>query len=186
MSLFNRSPSLQKVLQVITLSTPLVVILLGASSLFSAPASAMPISGGPNPPSVTCKKQDFFGLEPWYEYMNNEFAYTNSTLQGTTEGREACSVKCFNIFIQTVANDCGQTASDIPAVLLAIIDDLLRIAAMVAIGYVIYGSFQYISSQGNSEVTSQAQTTIINALIGVAIALIAVTAVSFIGDKLGG
>lgn len=123
-----------------------------------------------------CKKADFFGLIPWYNYIGNEL--DNSSGQ--------CEVKCFNILDQgSKPNDCGQTKSDIPLVLMAIIDDLLRIAGLVGTGFVVFGAFQYTSSQGNPDKTAKAQSTIINALIGVAIAVVAVGFVSFLGDQLG-
>jgi hypothetical protein len=178
----NHLPLTSRTVKIAVCIASFVIVVVGLSNLLSSPAYAASATPPPNP-AATCNKVGFLGLEPWYQYMNKEFtdAYAAPSSQS-----DPCSVKCFNVFIQTVPNDCGQTASDIPAVLLAVIDDLLRISTMVAIGFVFYGAFQYVASQGNSEVTAQAQTTVINALIGVAIALIAVTAVSFIGDKLAG
>jgi len=56
----------------------------------------------------------------------------------------------------------------------------------VAIAFVIYGAIQYIASQGSPDATSKAQSTIINALIGLAITIVAITFVSFLGRSLGG
>ncbi len=72
----------------------------------------------------------------------------------------------------------------LPRIGLAIVDILLRVAGMVAVGYVIYGGFRYIVSQGEPDATKSAQGTVINALIGLAIALVAVVAVNFIGNSL--
>lgn len=114
-----------------------------------------------------CQKgHDFFGLLPWYHYLK---------IDPTT-----CNIKTF-----TLLPGGGQT-SDVPLVLLAVIDDLLRIAALVAIGYVLYGAFRYVASQGDPESTARAQSTIINALIGMAVAILAVALVSFLGGQLGG
>jgi len=49
----------------------------------------------------------------------------------------------------------------------------------------IYGAIQYITSQGEPEKTAKAQSTIIDALIGLVIALISVGVVSFLGKQLG-
>ena len=68
---------------------------------------------------------------------------------------------------------------------LAIADDLLRIAALVAVGYVIYGGTQYITSGGSPEGVKKAQNTIINALIGLVIAILAAAIVAFVGGQLG-
>lgn len=115
----------------------------------------------------TCQKSDFFGLVPWYHYL-------------PTSDFSGCSIRNFNLL-----PGAGQT-SDVPLVLLAVIDDLLRVAALVAIGFVLYGAFQLVTSQGEAEATARARTTIINALIGMAVAILAVALVSFLGAKLGG
>jgi hypothetical protein len=120
-----------------------------------------------------CEKS-FFGLEPWYQYMGGEFK------SGT------CDIQCFNVFDHSSPNNCGQSKSDIPLVLLAVVDDLLRIAGILAVAFIIYGAFEYVGSQGNSEVTARAQSMVVNALIGLVIAIIAVAAVGFIGNSIGG
>jgi hypothetical protein len=121
-------------------------------------------AGGP------CDQHDFFGLVPWYHYLT------------LTPARDA-SGKSFCDIGFTVMNG---NQSDIPLVLAAIVDDLLRVAGIVAVAFVIYGAIQYVASQGNPEQTARAQSTVINALIGLAIAIVAIVAVSFIGSSLGG
>lgn len=128
-----------------------------------------------------CERQanplGFFGLEPWYHFMPDaDFG----------EHGSPCAVHCFNIFIQSAPNECGQKNSDIPGVVLAIIDDLLRIGALVAVAFILIGSFQFIGSRGNSDRTASAQSTITAALTGLAICLVAVAFVSFIGNRIGG
>jgi len=81
---------------------------------------------------------------------------------------------------------CSQSnTSDISLILLAIVDDLLRIAGIVAIAMVLYSSVKFITSQGEPEAVVKARSSIINALIGAAISIIAIGVVSFIGAKLG-
>lgn len=116
--------------------------------------------------NVSCY-QSFFGLEPWWRFL------PKTAFNG-------CNIKTFNI----LSNGSSQP-SYIPLVLLAVVDDLLRIAGLVAVFYVIYAAVQYVASQGNPEQTSKAMSTIINALIGLAIALIAIAIVSFLGSQLG-
>jgi hypothetical protein len=119
----------------------------------------------------TCDKSgSFLGLIPWYHYLPNPSLQANGD----------CSIRTFN-FLSTSGHP-----SDIPLVLLAVVDDLLRIAGLVAVGFIIYGAFQYVGSQGNPEHTSKAQGTIINALIGLVIAIASVAFVGFLGNKLGG
>jgi len=77
-------------------------------------------------------------------------------------------------------------SSDILLVVLAVVDDLLRVAGVLAVGYVIYAGIKYITSQGSPDETAKAQSTLLNAIIGLSIALIAIASVSFIGNHLAG
>lgn len=97
---------------------------------------------------------------------------------------DPCGIKCFNIFVQSKANECGETASDIPGIVLAVIDDLLRIAGLVAVGFLLKGAFEFVGSRGNAERTASAQSTIMASLTGLAIALVSVALVSYLGAQL--
>jgi hypothetical protein len=126
----------------------------------------------------------FFGLEPWFKFLPDDDFYGSSA--DSSQGESFCGIKCFNVLDQGSAkNDCGQSKSDIPLVLLAVVDDLLRIAGLVALGFVIYGAFQFVTSQGSPDGTNRARNTVINALIGMAVATIAIAAVSYLGNTFG-
>jgi hypothetical protein len=115
-----------------------------------------------------CSPSTFFGLVPWYSYLS------------VTPGKYGC-----DIAFSFLGSSDGKTPSSIPLVLLAIIDDLLRIAGLTAVFFVIAGGIRYITSQGSPDETAKAQKTITNALIGLVIALISVGIVSFIGNQFG-
>jgi hypothetical protein len=120
-----------------------------------------------------CKKGDFLGLIPWWHYLpDGDFA-------GQTGTDKGCNIRNFH-FISISGHP------DLPLVLLAIVDDLLRIAGVVAVAYVLIGAFKYVTSQGDPEQAARAQSTIINALVGTAIAITAATFVNFLGLRLGG
>lgn len=166
-----------------TLLSLLVVmaVLSGAGLLATKQAVAMPVAPVTTlGDTVSNCSNDFLGLKPWYYFLPAD------EMKDKSNKTDPCGIKCFNIFVQANPNDCGETNSDIPGVILAIIDDLLRIAALVAVAFVIYGSFQYVGSRGNSDRTAQAQSTLIGALTGLAVALVAVAFVSFLGNQLGG
>lgn len=114
--------------------------------------------------AATCPKPRFFGLIPWYEYLKLN---------------DKCDIASFQFLPH------GKIQSDVPLVLLAVVDDLLRLAGLFAVGFVIYGGIQYILSQGNPDGTARAQATIINSLIGVAIAMVSIAVVSFVGSRVG-
>lgn len=64
-----------------------------------------------------------------------------------------------------------------------LIDILLRVGGLVAIGFIIYGGFMFVTSQGDPEGAKRARSTIINALIGVVISMLASTIVMFIAGR---
>lgn len=115
--------------------------------------------------AVACKPGaggNFLGLPTWYKYLDGQ------NLGG----------KC------TVQIDLTNHPGQVSLILLALVEILLRVAGLVAVGFVIYGGFRYITSQGEPENTKAALHTIINALIGVGIAVIASVVVSFIARSL--
>ncbi len=105
----------------------------------------------------------FLGLKSWYYYLNVD---------------SACNITDFNFLPSS-----GK--SDVLLIGLVLVDDLLRIAGLVAIGFVIYGGILYVTSQGSPEQTAKAQNTIQNALIGLLIATISIAVVSYLGGQLG-
>jgi hypothetical protein len=105
---------------------------------------------------------NFFGLVPWYQYLQFD---------------NQCNLVNFNIF---------PPKSDVPLILLAIVDDLLRIAGILAVAFVLFGAIKYTASQGNPDEVSKAQGTLVNALIGLAMAITAIGFVTFLGNKFGG
>ena len=107
------------------------------------------------------------GFPTWYEY-----------LEVGPKGEDNCAI--------TGPQENGEFSFKLalPRIGLAIIDILLRLVGLVSVGFVVYGGFRYITSQGEPDATKKAQGTVINALIGMAIAIFAVTIVSFVGDTL--
>lgn len=128
----------------------------------------------------TCdSKGTFFGLVSWDHYLNVQSVTIN------TPGAMPYTVCKIQNFSVDPAHLLG-AHSPILLIALAILDDLLRVAALIAVGYIIYGGIQYVTSQGAPDATKKAQQTIINALIGVVVAIIAASIVAFIGNRLGG
>lgn len=107
----------------------------------------------------------FFGFPTWYKYLSPHDVVVISNGAGVT----TCEVN-FGI-------------SDIPLVGLALVDIALRIAALIAVGYIIYGGIQFVIAQGETDKTKRARQTVINALVGLALAMVSVGIVAFIGSK---
>lgn len=75
-------------------------------------------------------------------------------------------------------------AGDVGLVGIAILEILLRLAGLVAFIYIIIAGFKYVLSRGNSSEAAKARQTVIDAAIGLAIAIIAAALVGFIGRTL--
>jgi hypothetical protein len=116
---------------------------------------------------------NFFGIPAWYKYLVNAGRMTTNT--DATSGVVSCDL----------VGGFKWADGDIILVAFGVLDICLRLAALVAVAYVIYGGISYITSEGQPDNTKNAQNTIINALIGLVIAIIATAVVSFIGNRLG-
>lgn len=103
----------------------------------------------------------FLSFPTWYEYLDPTF----------DEATNQCNLNF------TFPDDIGK-------VLLAGFEIILRVGSLVAIGFVIYGGFQYIISQGSPDSIKNARTTIINALVGMVITIFASAIVSLIGNSI--
>ncbi len=109
-------------------------------------------------------KNIFFGLPLWYKYLDQQ------TVRDSTSGVDVCNAKLNGI-------------SDIWLIVAAVIEALLRVASLVAIGFTIYGGIQYMISQGAPDKTKQSQATVINAFVGLVISIVAAAIVSFIAGR---
>lgn len=99
----------------------------------------------------------FLGIPPWYKYLD----------------------------VKT-ANNCSpqlNSINDIWLIGLAMIEILTRIAVLVAIGFVVYGGIKYSASRGNADKVNSAKSTLIDALTGLIIAIVATAVVSFAGGS---
>lgn len=107
-----------------------------------------------------CPGGEFLGFPKWYKYLEGV----------TAEGTTLCSPRLTGL-------------TDVYLILAAIIEVLLRIAALLAVAYVIWGGIEYMLSQGDPEKTTRARKTIINALIGLFISITAAVVVSFFAGR---
>lgn len=105
---------------------------------------------------------NFLSLPTWYQYL---------------DGTEDAFGKCVPVIDRS-------NATDFWLIGLAGIDILLRIVVLVTVGFIIYGGFQYMTSSGEPDRTKKAKDTILNALIGLVIAIVAASVVSFLGSRL--
>lgn len=114
------------------------------------------------------ENQSFLSFPTWYKYLDKAPG---------SGGR--CDI--------AVPKDAeGNTRIDqvIAPVLLAIFEIILRIGGIAAVGFIIFGGFQYLISQGEPDRTKGAKNTILNAVIGLVITLSASAIVNIIGRNI--
>lgn len=119
--------------------------------------------------AAACSTGSFFGIPPWYKYLVEA-----GLMQTDSSG--LCSL---------ITLSTNQWPQVVVLVAMAILDMLLRVAGIAAVLFVMYGGFKYITSSGEPGETKKAQETIIGAVFGLVISVIAAAAVSFIGKALG-
>ena len=101
--------------------------------------------------AATCH-HSFFGFPRWSKYL---------------DGDNVCDPRLTSL-------------NDIWLIALALIEILLRVAVLVAIAFVLLGGFKFITSRANPDKTNTAKNTVVDALIGLVIAVVATAVVSFI------
>lgn len=128
--------------------------------LVSALTKFIAAAGDACNPNATAN--NFFGMPPWYKYL---------------PGEEDVFGRCVPAF-------SWDNLDSLWSIALVAVEIMLRIGALVAIGYIIFAGFQYMTSSGEPDKTKNAKNTIINALVGLAIAILATSIVSFIGNQI--
>jgi hypothetical protein len=120
--------------------------------------------GGTQNVTEGCNQGSFFGLPVWYKYLDRQTSTDELT------GAQVCDFTINGL-------------SDVWLVVAAAIEILLRVSSMIAIGVIIYGGISYVISQGAPDKTKKAQTTVINAVIGLVVSVTAAAIVSFVAGR---
>lgn len=107
--------------------------------------------------AAACSGGNILGFPTWYKYIRDP--------------TDCKVVKIDNI-------------SDVWLIVAAIIEILIRIAGIFAVAFVMYGGFRYITSQAEPDAVNKARQTIISALIGLAIAVLASVIINFIAGNI--
>lgn len=77
------------------------------------------------------------------------------------------------------------TATDANELLIVVTNWVLGIVGAVAVLFIIYGGFRYITAQGNSQQMDTAKNIIIKAIIGLVIVVVAYVIVNVVVTALG-
>ena len=106
---------------------------------------------------------NFFSIPPWHYYI--ESCDDTDNIDNSDEGFEL---------------------NDVWLIFAALFEALLKVSAIFALGYVIWGGFKYIMSQGAPEGTAKARKTLTYALAGLAISVLSSAAVTLVMDIIAG
>ncbi len=112
-----------------------------------------------------CADKLFLGLVPWYHYLHVQME------------KGVCTVTDFTVL--------GGHSSFL-LVALALIDDMLRVAGLLAVAFMIFAGIQFIMSNGDPQAAAKARTGAFNALIGLAIAMVSISFVAYLGNQASG
>ncbi|MBS7346498.1 MAG: hypothetical protein KIG14_02175 [Candidatus Sacchiramonaceae bacterium] len=108
----------------------------------------------------TCdQNQTFLGIPTWYRGLVDGDCEMKKISEKDSNGIT------LSVFIWTIV--------------LNLADGLFRIAGVIATGFIVWAGFQYMISQGNSGKIATAKTTLVNAIIGLIIASLAVAITNF-------
>ena len=108
------------------------------------------------------KKGRILTLKPWYDGLT----------------KDDCSIK-------DPGSDADSQANFIWKIVLNIVDDLLQLIGYTTVGYIMYGGFLMMTSNGAPNKAAHGRKTIMCAAIGPVIALASVALVNFISSKIG-
>lgn len=141
----------------------IIVISVTAASLPLARASAAASANLTN----NCVKNSstILGFPTWYKYLKPTVVSTGNSY--------ACHLE-FDF----------EKPGDISKIILAITEIVLRIGGLAAVGFIIYGGFNYVTSQGDPQKAASARKYIINAIIGIVISGVATYVVQIIAQRL--
>lgn len=102
------------------------------------------------------------GIPPWYEYLDVKYIPNDPV------------------------NNCTPAISginDLWLIGLAAIEILTRIAILVSIMFVLYGGIKYSMSRANAERVNSAKSTLIDALTGLIISIVATATISYVAGR---
>lgn len=143
----------------------IALLCVGAAGLAASPAAAAPTS------TAECiSRGTILTFKPWYA-NTVEFKAGSGGRPGTCE-------------IKSPGDTADKQRDFIWGIVLVIVEDIFQLAAYIAVGFIMYGGFLYLTSTGSPENTKRAMSTIVNAVIGMVVAISAAAIVGFIGGSL--
>jgi len=161
------------------IKSSILVLVLGLSFVVFGLSESTNAAAGDNC-SSTLRRTSFFGIPPWYKYLPGE-----KVLQMAPDG--SGGIKEVEVCQPVIKKDSSEKAIPKKAILLivaSVLQMLIAVAGLAALAFIVYGGFMYLTSNGNAEQVKNAGSTLLNAIIGLAIAVSATTIVNYIANQL--
>ena len=138
------------------------LLLFFSTFSFAQISMLKPVSAAPCEPA-----NSFLGIPTWYKYLEGD----------NSSGR--CSP-----VLGELDNNNPRRFNVVVPIALAVLEIFIRLAGLVAVVMIFIGAFRFITTQGSPDKATSARKTIINAIIGLVIVILATTIVNFIGNSL--
>ncbi len=100
--------------------------------------------------------------------------------------RAFAQTEAINNTVRNIQGEAGVGDTSLQSYISLIINVLLGLIGVVAVIMLIYGGFRYVLSGGNEKSTSAAKDTILFAIIGIVVAVLAFAIVNFVIGGLSG
>lgn len=138
------------------------LVLVGSTSI--AVLGATPAQ------AAACPDGKILTLKPWYDGLVTSECHIK-TVTGKAESSNSGSEVTLGAFVWRIV--------------LNIVDDLLQISGFIAVGFMIYGGFLYMTSNGEADRMTSGLKTVLHAAIGLVIAISAIGLVNLVADGMG-
>lgn len=146
----------------------LLVISIFIAITFSGPFALTVNVSAASASACVENSSGFLGFPTWYKYLKPKFVPAQPPMPAQ------CKIEFPN-------NDFMQAAGPI---LLAVFEIILRVSALLAIAFILWGGIQYQISQGEPDRVNKARSVLLNAVIGLAITISATVIVNLVGRNL--
>ena len=146
-------------IKILTLISMTLFGVLTLSTTLSLPSYA----------ATSCDNARFITMPAWYRGL-------------TKEAGGGCEID-----ITQAGNDENKGGSIGPAIYLIALnvgEMMMHIASYVAIAFVFVGGYRFMISSANADVNARARKTIINALVGLAVSMLAIGIINLLFDRL--
>lgn len=82
--------------------------------------------------------------------------------------------------------DVGLPTGELPVLILRVINASLALVAVIALGFIVYGGFLYVTARGDESQVSSAKTLLTYAIVGIIVVGLAAALVNFVVGGLVG